>query len=62
MTKDTYLVITRKHIEKLSPIHQAALDNIIASMYLPNNEYIVCNKDEPYADKVIKLIKEEENK
>jgi len=30
--------------------------------FLPNNEYYVCNQDEPYAQKVIDIILEGEDK
>ena len=57
--EDKFFVINRKYIEKLSPIHRAAFDNIIASMYLPDDRFYVCKQSESYADRVLKLILEE---
>ena len=60
--KDKFLVINRKHINKL-PIKErivflSTLDLI--SQYIPENNYYACNQDEPYAQKVLDIILEGE--
>ena len=56
--ENTHLVIKRKLInerlcKKDRELFYALLDMITKENY---NEYIICNKDEPYADKVLQTI------
>lgn len=58
LKENTHLVIKRKLInERLCKsdreLFYALLDLITKENY---NEYIICNKDEPYADKVLQTI------
>ena len=62
--ENTHLVIKRKLInerlcKKDRELFYALLDIITKENY---NEYIICNKDEPYADKVLQTILQGEAK
>ena len=62
--ENTHLVIKRKLInerlcKKDRELFYALLDVITKENY---NEYIICNKDEPYADKVLQTILQGEAK
>ncbi len=66
--EEKFIVINKKHLAELMESEHLirlvrnlvdALDKI--EFALPKNEYYVCNKDEPYAQKVIDIIIEGEN-
>ena len=56
-----YTVIKNTDINKLSLKRQITLHEIVYEIK-NNNKYIVINQDEPYADKVWDLIKQNELK
>jgi hypothetical protein len=53
-----FIVINKKHIKKLEKSLQEYLNDQLVNIlyYLPDNDYYVCNQDEPYSDKVIETI------
>ena len=60
--EEKFFVVNLKHIDRMHPLTRKsvceALDYIDRS--IPNNEYYVCNQDEPYADEVLRVILEGE--
>ena len=58
-------VILQEELDFLRNSKSVAYDNVLAFLHniskaAGNNEYLVVNQDEPYADKVWKLIKDGE--
>jgi len=62
LESNKFIIINKKHLKKvpyelliefLSKLQQV-------EVYLPKHEYIACNKDEPYAIKIAKIILKEE--
>jgi hypothetical protein len=60
--EERFIVINHKHLNKVPDNKRLeflrALSNV--QEYLPNNKYIVINKDEEYSEKVIELLKTSE--
>ena len=59
--------ILQKELDFLKNSKSIAYDNVLTFLHninkgTSNNEYLVVNQDEPYADKVWELIKEGEDK
>ena len=62
--EEKFIVINRKHLEKITPYYRGlislALNHVEEN--IPCHRYYVCNQDEPYADEVIRIILEGEEK
>ena len=62
--EEKFIVINRKHIDQL-PEHIASELNrslMIVKSFLPENYYYTCNQDEPYAEEVLDVILNGEDK
>ncbi|OEU68668.1 MAG: hypothetical protein BA863_16505 [Desulfovibrio sp. S3730MH75] len=59
-----FFVINREHLRESPPFCQglACLALDYAEQHIPHNRYYVCNQDEPYADEVLRIILEGEDK
>ena len=61
---DKFIVINKKHLDQLSNKLRIGirykLEEILC--HLPENKYIVCNQDEPYAEEIAKIILDNETK
>lgn len=68
MKENTHIVIKRDDLEYLSEITKSILKDILFQISVgrekdgknPTNSYYICNTDEPYADKVLRVILEGE--
>jgi hypothetical protein len=60
--EEKFFVINLKHINELHPLLRDDAHNALdyIDRLIPNNEYYVCNQDEPYADEVLRVILEGE--
>lgn len=56
---DKFIVINRGHLDKLTGCMQDDLEYMLAQIE-NKNSYIVCNQNEPYAQKVLDVILEGE--
>lgn len=58
--EEKFLVINYKHLNQLSEPVKRKLDDVLQDIAMELNiekkKYFVCNQDEPYADKIIKII------
>jgi len=57
--EEKFIVINKKH---LNVFQLDDINNLLGRLDLPDNKYYVCNQDEPYADAVIDIILNGENK
>lgn len=62
--EEKFIVINKKYLKKVPPSVRNnflwALEDFLT--YLPENKYIVCNQDEPYANEILKMILDSETK
>ena len=62
--EEKFIVINKKHLNSLPNSLYNEFSNILRkiSKFLPNNKYYVCNQDEPYAERILEIILDEEKK
>lgn len=51
-----FIVVNKKFLKQLSMEDQDTLNNILQKMDCHNNQYLVCNTDEVYADDIFEMI------
>lgn len=56
--EEKFIVINKKHLELLPGNELVLLHEALRASvpYLPENKYLVCNQDEPYAGEILKTI------
>lgn len=56
--EEKFIVLNKKHLNSVPPSVRGDLSFVLERIkkYIPENKYIVCNQDEPYAEKVWDMI------